>query len=157
MQIVSYGEPRTATTLLFNMITVCYFLYLAENDPMQAPQLTYSYTGEASSKNKKPSPNVIKTNSLDLAIGKGLEGDTVLVFSTATDKKDALALATKLASKSSVIVAHIHDTEMLQSTGVAGMIRVFVEGFGLASEAEVYLLDYFSAWEILRHAVEYRY
>ena len=56
-----------------------------------------------------------------------------------------------------MVVAHIHDTEMLQSTGVAGMIRVFVEGFGLASEAEVYLLDYFSAWEILRHAVEYRY
>ena len=75
------------------VVTVRYFRYLAENDPMQAPQLTYSYTGEASSKNKKPSPNVIKTHSLDLAIGKGLEGDFVLVFSTATDKKDALAKA----------------------------------------------------------------
>jgi hypothetical protein len=70
------------------VVTVRYFRYLAENDPMLAPQLTYS-----SSKNKKPSPNVIKTHSLDLVKGKGLEGDIVLVFSTATDKKDALAKA----------------------------------------------------------------
>ncbi len=33
MHIITYGSPRIATSLLFNMVAISFFIYLTENDP----------------------------------------------------------------------------------------------------------------------------
>eukprot|EP00970_Alexandrium_tamarense_P009192 scaffold1813_cov185-Alexandrium_tamarense.AAC.7 len=150
MKIFTYGGPRSATTLLFNMVTVCYFLYLMENCQTQASQLTFGYSyplkGGGVHGLYEAAPNVLKTHVLDY-LGTG--GGHDLVFATASDKEEAVAIKANF-TKNGFNVAFIQDAETLKEIGTAGLIRVFVEGFGLSSEAADDLQRYFSAWEILR-------
>jgi len=37
--IVTHGHPRTATTLLFNMVAASYFLHLSHDDPDRIPSI----------------------------------------------------------------------------------------------------------------------
>jgi hypothetical protein len=148
--IVTYGRPRTATTLLSHMVTVSYFLYLIENDPEKSVEVDLIYwpKGRKDASNllrKRKSPIVIKTHvSLDNFIG-----DNVVVFTAAKDKKQAAEMKSRL-ERDGHTVAFVQDMESLREGGIAPLVDVYVAGYGLSQKYRAVLNDYFSLWEILR-------
>ncbi|KAL3788548.1 hypothetical protein ACHAW5_009394 [Stephanodiscus triporus] len=146
--IVTQGEPRTATTLLFNMVGVSYFLYLAENEPEKIPdvQLLYSQRNNARKiMRKSKSPHIFKTHS---DLNQYLSKDAV-VFSAAADRKEAVEMRERL-ERDGHKVAFVQDMETLKENGLASLVDVYVTGYGLSEINREILNDYFSKWEILR-------
>jgi len=146
--IVTQGHPRTATTLLFNMVATSYFLYLLNHDSENASQLrTIQFKRDDAGKflKRAEGPYVMKTHN-DLS--GFLVNDTVL-FTAAIDKNEAQEAMERL-TRDGHTVAFIQDMESLKEDGVMGLVEKYVGGFGLSSEQGKDLADYFSKWEILR-------
>ncbi|KAL7473429.1 hypothetical protein ACHAXS_014105 [Conticribra weissflogii] len=146
--IVTQGHPRTATTLLFNMVATSYFLYLLKYDSDKASKLgVMQFKRDDAEKflKRAEGPYVLKTHN-DLS--GFLVKDTVL-FTAALDKNEAREAMERLTREGHT-VAFIQDMESLKENGVLGLVEQYVDGFGLSSEQGKDLADYFSKWEILR-------
>ncbi|KAL9179327.1 hypothetical protein ACHAXT_008617 [Thalassiosira profunda] len=146
--IVTHGKPRTATTLLFNMVTVSYFLYLLENDPKKIPQVELSYWQRPKGYKilrESKIPNVIKAHiSLDNFLS-----DNVVVFTAAEDKKEAVEMRHQLEEEGHT-VAFVQDMETVKAGGMKELVKSYVEGYGLSETDEVNLNEYFQLWQVLR-------
>ncbi len=146
--IVTYGSPRTATTLLFNMVAVGYFLYLIENDPETIADVELKYWIRPNGYKilrEKETPVIVKTHlSLDNFLS-----DNVVVFSAAADRKEAAEMKTSL-ERAGHTVAYVQDMETLKEDGIAKLVDVYIEGYGLPTKHRANLNEYFSLWEVLR-------
>ena len=146
--IVTQGKARTATTLLFNMVGVSYFLYLVENDPEKIPdvQLLYyqRHNGRKIMRNSK-SPHIFKTHS-EL---RYYLSEMAVVFTAAEDREEAAVMRETL-ERDGHTVAFVQDMETLKEDGLTHLVDVYVAGYGLSEKYRASLNDYFSKWEILR-------
>ncbi len=146
--IVTQGKARTATTLLFNMVGVSYFLYLVENDPEKIPdvQLLYyqRHDGRKIMRNSK-SPHIFKTHS-EL---RYYLSEMAVVFTAAEDREEAAVMRETL-ERDGHTVAFVQDMETLKEDGLTSLVDVYVAGYGLSEKYRASLNDYFSKWEILR-------
>ena len=146
--IVTQGKARTATTLLFNMVGVSYFLYLVENDPEKIPdvQLLYyqRHDGRKIMRNSK-SPHIFKTHS-EL---RYYLSEMAVVFTAAEDREEAAVMRETL-ERDGHTVAFVQDMETLKEDGLTHLVDVYVAGYGLSEKYRASLNDYFSKWEILR-------
>ena len=150
--IVTQGTPRTATTLLFNMVAVSYFLYLLEYDPddIQNVQLQYYQRHDAIDLMRRSTDEVhyiLKTHS-DLAY---YLSDNAVVFTAAEDRNEAAAMRARL-EKDGHIVAFVQDMETVKEKdgGLYSLIDVYVAGYNLPEKHRRLLREYFVQWEILR-------
>ncbi|KAL3806718.1 hypothetical protein ACHAXA_006531 [Cyclostephanos tholiformis] len=146
--IVTQGEPRTATTLLFNMVGVSYFLYLFENEPEKIPDVQLKYYKRHDGRKvmrKSMSPYIFKTHS---DLGYYLSENAV-VFAAAENRNEAVEMR-KTLEKDGHTVAFVQDMETLKEDGLASLVDVYVAGYGLSEKYRSSLNDYFSKWEILR-------
>lgn len=146
--IVTQGKPRTATTLLFNMVAVSYFLYLVENDPAKIPDIELIYwqrpNGYKQLKQKK-GPYVVKAH-IDL---DNFKSKNTVVFTTAVSKEEARKMERRLTRQGHT-VAFVQNMESIKEEGVAGLVDEYVTGYGLSERDRTNLNEYFSNWEILR-------
>ena len=146
--IVTHGHPRTATTLLFNMAATSYFLYLRQNEPDEASEVTLDFRQRKSGGTflrHSNAPHVIKTH---VALDEFIDDNTV-IFTTAIDKEEAAETQMRL-SREGHVVAFVQDMESLKELGIPGLVEKYVDGFGLSQKDEDDLIKYFSHWEILR-------
>ena len=146
--IVTQGEARTATTLLFNMVGVSYFLYLVENDPEQIPDVQLLYYQRHDGRKimrKSKSPHIFKTHS-EL---RYYLSEMAVVFAAAEDREEAAEMRETL-ERDGHTVAFVQDMETLKEDGLAPLVDVYVAGYGLSEKYRASLNDYFSKWEILR-------
>ena len=149
--IVTYGDPRTATTLLFNMVSTSYFLYSLKYNPEQASLIHLKYwkkknaTGSTTFLKRADEPYVIKTHRNT----NGFLADNTLLFTAAMNRKEADEAMLRLTSDGHS-VAFIQDMESLKESGVPGLVEKYVHGFGLSSKDKDNMVEYFSFWEILR-------
>lgn len=155
--ILSHGRSRTATTLLFNMATVSYFLYFLgdenndNDDPNnnRASELQMAYSSRLKNVMKylhETEPWVVKTHA------KGLEDyvtNNTVIFTTAMNRMEALQTKERL-SRGGHAVAFVQDMETLKEFGSAGLVPAYIAGFGLSSRDRTNMIEYFSHWEILR-------
>jgi len=147
--IVTQGKPRTATTLLFNMVAVSYFLYLVENDPEQIADVELKYwqrpKGYKELRRATSTTYIIKAHiSLDNFLS-----DNAVVFTAAIDREEAEEMRTDL-ERDGHTVAFIQDMESVKEGGVPRLVDEYVAGYGLSETDRRNLIDYFSSWEILR-------
>ena len=147
--IVTQGKPRTATTLLFNMVAVSYFLYLVENDPEQIADVELKYwqrpKGYKELRRAESTTYIIKAHiSLDNFLS-----DNAVVFTAAIDREEAEEMRTDL-ERDGHTVAFIQDMELVKEGGVPRLVDEYVNGYGLTKKDRTNLIDYFSSWEILR-------
>ena len=146
--IVTQGKPRTATTLLFNMVAVSYFLYLVENDPATIPEVELSYWQRPrgyKTLRRTDTPIVIKAHlSLDNFLS-----ENAVVFTAAVDELEASDMRSRL-EKEGHTVAFVQDMETVKNGGVPELVREYIAGYGLSEKDEAILNEYFSKWEILR-------
>lgn len=146
--IVTYGSPRTATTLLFNMVAVSYFLYLTENNPGKIADVELKFWVRPDAYitlRKRKTPMVVKTH---VSLDNFLSGN-VVVFTAATNKKEAAKMKAKL-ERDGHTVAYVQDMETLKERGIAQLVDTYVAGYGLSKKHRTILNEYFSLWEVLR-------
>ena len=146
--IVTYGSPRTATTLLFNMVGVSYFLYLIEHDPESISDVELKFwirkDGYKTLREIK-TPMVIKTHvSLD-----NFHSDNIVVFAAAADRKEAAEMKSSL-ERDGHTVAYVQDMETLKEGGIVELVDAYIVGYGLPNKHRAILNEYFSFWEVLR-------
>lgn len=156
--IVTQGTPRTATTLLFNMVAVSYFLHLLEYNPddISNVQLKYYQRHDAidlmrrssSAATNKQVHYILKTHS-DLAYY--LCSDKAVVFTAAQDPLEATSMRARL-EKEGHIVAFVQDMETVvnNNNGLSSLIDVYIAGYNLPEKHRHLLHEYFVQWEILR-------
>ena len=145
---MTQGKARTATTLLFNMVGVSYFLYLVENDPEKIPDVQLLYHQRHDGRNimrTSKSPHIFKTHS-EL---RYYLSEKAVVFTTADDSEEAAELR-DILERDGHTVAFVQDMESLKEDGLAPLVDVYVAGYGLSEKYRASLNDYFSKWEILR-------
>ncbi|KAL7526844.1 hypothetical protein ACHAWF_001936, partial [Thalassiosira exigua] len=148
--IVTQGSPRTATTLLFNMVAVSYFLHLVEHDPHQISRIKLVYWKQQEDYTmilrKAKSPRIIKTHlSLD-----NFRSKNSVVFTAAEDKKEAATMKRNLEHEGHT-VAFVQDMKMVKSKGgLYQLVQEYVAGYGLSEKDEANLMEYFSMWQVLR-------
>jgi len=146
--IVTQGRPRTATTLLFNMVAVSYFLYLIENDPEKISDIELKYWQRPKgyrTLRKKQTPMIVKAHlSLDNFLS-----DHAVVFTAAKDRREAAEMRETL-ERDGHIIAFVQDMETLKEVGVGGLVDEYVQGYGLSENDRSNLNEYFASWEILR-------
>ncbi|KAL7438769.1 hypothetical protein ACHAXH_006250 [Discostella pseudostelligera] len=146
--IVTYGSPRTATTLLFNMVAVSYFLYLTENNPGKIADVELKFWIRPDAYitlRKRETPMVVKTH---LSLDNFLSGN-VVVFTAATNRKKAAKMKATL-ERDGHTVAYVQDMETLKESGIAQLVDAYVTGYGLSKKDREILNEYFSLWEVLR-------
>ncbi len=146
--MVTHGHPRTATTLLFNMVAVSYFLYLQQNEPDLASALNVKFRrrGEGGKFLRHVnSPHVVKTHS---SLDEYMNCDAT-IFTTAMDTKEA-ARTRQILSREGHEIAFVQDMQTLKEIGIPGLVRTYVKGFGLSRNREREMIEYFSNWELLR-------
>jgi len=146
--MVTHGHPRTATTLLFNMVAVTYFLYLQQNEPDLAPALNVKFRrrGEGGKFLRHVnSLHVVKTHS---SVDEFLNCNAT-IFTTAMDRKEAAKISERLSQEGHA-VAFVQDMESLKEIGIPGLVRTYIKGFGLSKSNEEEMIKYFSNWELLR-------
>jgi len=149
--IVTQGRPRTATTLLFNMVSVSYFLHLITNEPSKIQNVELSYWQRPKGykilrRSTARSATIIAKTHISL---DNFLSDNTVVFSAASTKKEAATMRQTLENDGH-IVAFVQDMETLKEGGVAGMVKEYVSGYGLSPKDEANLNEYFGNWEILR-------
>ena len=147
--VVTQGKPRTATTLLFNMVAVSHFLYLAENNPDQIPGVELSYwqrpKGYRALDNADDKTFIIKAHiSLDNFLSPN-----AVVFTAAKDRAEATSMKEELESEGHS-VAFVQDLETVKQDGVPGLVQAYVTGYGLSKKLQSNLNEYFTNWELLR-------
>ena len=147
--IVTQGKPRTATTLLFNMVAVSYFLYLAENDPSKIPNVKLIYwqrpSGYKTLREEEDITYVIKAHiTLDNFFSKN-----TVVFTAAVDTREAKLMKRRL-TRHGHTVAFVQDLESVKAGGITKLVDEYVDGYGLSEKDRTNLNEYFSSWEILR-------
>lgn len=148
--IVAHGSPRTASTLLFNMVGVSKFLYLMRNDPQNMSYIEPKYIKEATHMEQyllQPS-NGTKIYKTHIDLENFVKFD-VVVFTTAKDKKDAATIKASLEEQGHD-VAYVQDMESLKEGGIPRIAHDFAFGYGLSTQDENDMVEYFSKWEILR-------
>ncbi|KAL7479565.1 hypothetical protein ACHAW6_005288 [Cyclotella cf. meneghiniana] len=148
--IVTHGHPRTATTLLFNMVAVSYFLHLSHVDPSLIPDIHLQLwkRGDAVNtilKRVTKKTLLLKTHA-DL---HNFKANNTVIFTAAMDRAEAAETRRKLLADG-YRLAFVQDMESLREHGVAGLVAEYVKGYGLSSQDEQQLNEYFSQWEILR-------
>lgn len=148
--IVTHGHPRTATTLLFNMVAASYFLHLLYSSPIQIPSIHLQLWKREDAADKilrreKKKILILKTH-LDLS---NFKADNTVIFTAATDRSEAEETKATLEGEGYKI-AFVQDMESLKENGVGGLVKEYVKGYGLSREDEGDLVDYFKDWEILR-------
>ncbi|KAL7536430.1 hypothetical protein ACHAXR_007157 [Thalassiosira sp. AJA248-18] len=146
--IITHGKPRTATTLLFNMVAVSYFVYLVENDPEQIPEVELIYWRRPNGYkklDKSKKPIIAKTHE---SLDNFLSNNTV-IFTAAVDKSEGGIMREDL-ERDGHTVAFVQDMESLREDGVQGLVQVYVAGYGLSEKDQANLNEYFTKWEILR-------
>jgi len=149
--VIVYGVPRTATTLLFNMVAVSNFLYFMHSKPQIIPHIESKYVKseiDFESLIHQPADGPIRICKTHLRLDKFARDDFV-VFSTAMDKTDAAAIKASLEEQGHD-VAYVQDMETLKKEGIPRIAHDFALGYGLPNEDEKKLVDFFSLWEILR-------
>lgn len=153
--IVTYGRPRTGTTLLFNMVGVSYFLHLLRSDPeaIETMQLKF-WKWKENSQHLKPSRilnnagvervrYVIKTH---MSLDYFRRARNLVVFSTASSRDEAEAMMEKEHN----LLAFVQDLETLKDDGIEGLVKHYSIGYGLSMRDQRLLIEYFKSWEILR-------
>ena len=148
--IVTHGHPRTATTLLFNMVATSYFLHLLHSSPSQIPDIHLQLwkredAAEKILRRERKKILILKTH-LDLS---NFKADNTVLFTSAVDRSDAEKTKDTLENEGYKI-AFVQDMESLKVNGVNGLVKEYVRGYGLSKEDERDLIDYFKDWEILR-------
>ncbi|KAL3788678.1 hypothetical protein HJC23_001877 [Cyclotella cryptica] len=148
--IVTHGHPRTATTLLFNMVATSYFLHLSHSEPSRIPSIHLQLwkRGDAANtvlRREKKKTLVLKTH-VDL---DNFKANNTVVFTAAMDRAEAAETRHRLLAEGYQL-AFVQDMESLREWGVAGLVAEYVRGYGLSSQDEQELIEYFSQWEILR-------
>jgi len=146
--IVTQGRPRTATTLLFNMVAVSNFLYLVENDPGKIPDVELRYWQRPKGYKILRATNKPMIAKAHISLDNFLSNNTV-VFTAAVDKKEAAAMKKSL-ERDGHTIAFVQDMETLKEGGVTGLVKEYVSGYGLSKKDRSNLNEYFSNWEILR-------
>lgn len=147
--IVAHGIPRTASTLLFNMVGVCNFLYLMRNEPQNTSYIEPKYIKFKSQLDQYLlQTNGTKIYKTHIELENFLRFDVVL-FTTAKDKKEAATIKASLEEQGHDI-AYVQDMQSLREGGIPHVAHDFAFGYGLSKEDEDDLVEYFSKWEILR-------
>ena len=147
--IVTHGKPRTATTLLFNMVAVSYFLYLVENDQDKISEVELSYwqrpKGYKTLRSQK-APIVVTKAHIDL---DNFLCDNTVFYTAVEDKEEAEKARTKLESDG-YTVAFVQEMQTVKNDGLAELVKQYVAGYGLSKKDGANLNEYFEKWQILR-------
>ena len=149
--IVTHGHPRTATTLLFNMVAASYFLHLLHSSPTQIPSIHLQLwkredAADKILRKKEDKQILILKTHLDLY---NFKSDNTVIFTAAMNRKEARETKDTLREEG-YNIAFVQDMESLKENGVTGLVKEYVRGYGLNREDERDLIDYFKDWEILR-------
>ena len=148
--IVTHGHPRTATTLLYNMVAVSYFLHLSHVDPSRIPSIHLQLwkredAADKVLKREKEKTMVLKTH-LDL---ENFKSDNTVIFTAAMDREEAKKTHQRLQEEG-YNIAFVQDMESLKEDGISGLVHHYVQGYGLSSQDEQELIHYFENWSVLR-------
>lgn len=145
--IVTHGHPRTATTLLFNMVSASYFLHLLHHDPARIPTLHFQNWKRNGYilKAEKKKTLVLKTH-VDL---DEFKANNTVIFTAAVDRAEAVQTRDRLR-KEGYKLAFVQDMESLKADGIPGLVSHYVQGYSLTTDDYQDLSEYFSHWEILR-------
>lgn len=158
--IVTHGEPRTASTLLFNMVGVSNFLHLKRHEPQFMSHIEPQYIREDPRFMKRSGEDryeqyfrVSPTNTTmifktHIDLNKFLRYDAI-IFTTAKTKTQATEIKSSLEEQGHD-VAYVQDMETLKRGGIPRIAHDFAFGYDLPREDEEKLAEYFSQWEILR-------
>ncbi|KAL7527851.1 hypothetical protein ACHAWF_003720 [Thalassiosira exigua] len=147
--IVTQGKPRTATTLLFNMVAVSYFLYLVENDRGKIPEVELSYWQRPKGYKilrRQNTPIIIAKAHIDL---DNFLSDNTVFFTAVEDKKEAEETRRKL-EREGYSIAFVQNMETVKNDGLGELVQKYVVGYGLTENDEANLNEYFEKWQILR-------
>lgn len=154
--ILTHGKARTATTLLFNMVGVSYFLHLLHRDPARIPELEFLYLKRSGIKvpgdrgrevplRKFNTTKVCKVhNAMDM-----YRNSHGVVFSTAETKEEAAEIRKNLTEDGHA-VAFVQDMDSVKEVGVPGLVDEYVAGYGLSERDRTNLNEYFRHWAVLR-------
>eukprot|EP00984_Skeletonema_dohrnii_P011589 scaffold4628_cov146-Skeletonema_dohrnii-CCMP3373.AAC.19 len=165
-RFITYGTPRTASTLQFNMVCVCLFLNMKVHFPSLANTTNCYFQGKGNY--SYPSldqpqggnmlysplklPKVMKahsfqhvknvTNNLGAESGAG-------VFITARTKAEGYQLANNF-KKLGNIVGLTQDLETLSEIKADGFLDLYAHFFDLPSQYLPMLQEHYTLWEKLR-------
>lgn len=145
--IIAHGEPRTASTLLYNMVGVSNFLHLSRHEPHLVSDIEAKFVKDERDFHDG-SENTTKIFKTHVDLDKFLKYDAVIFTSTTTSKK-AAALKSHLEEQGHD-VAHVQDMETLKSGGIKRIAADFAFGYDLCKDDEEMLVEYMTKWEVLR-------
>ena len=151
--IVAHGEPRSGSTLLFNMVGVSTFLFLMRHEPQRIPYMNmepkYLQRKQTDGRFFSQDPTtVMKIYKTHADLEKFLRYN-VTIFTTAKTDKEAGIIKSRLTHQGHD-VAYVQSMQSLQSGGIPRIAHDFAFGYDLPKEDEELLVEYFSKWDILR-------
>jgi len=149
--IIAHGKPRTASTLLFNMVGVSNFLYLMRHEPNLVSYIEPKYIkdGQPYEEYLREGPaETTKIYKTHIDLEKFLRYDAA-IFTTATTSKEAASVKSILEEQGHD-VAYVQDMQRLKREGIPSIAQDFAFGYDLPKEDEEKMVEYFSKWEILR-------
>ncbi|KAL3800870.1 hypothetical protein ACHAWO_008820 [Cyclotella atomus] len=148
--IVTHGRPRTATTLLFNMVAASYFLHLTHTDPSRIPSIHLQLWKREDAADKVLKREHERTLLLKTHIDlPHFKADNTVIFTAAMDKAEAAETKQQL-QKDGYNIAFVQDMESLKQDGIPGLVSQYVSGYQLSSQDQKHLIEYFTSWEIIR-------
>jgi len=151
-RFITYGTLRTASTLQFNMVCVCFFLNMNVHFPSLANTTKCYFQGEGNfSYSSLDQPQVMKTHSFQFAnvtnkLGLGAESG---VFITARTKAEGNKLANNF-KKLGNVVGLTQDLETLSEIKADGFLHLYAHFFDLPSQYLPMLQEHYTLWEKLR-------
>lgn len=142
--IVTHGHPRTATTLLFNMVAASYFLHLSHVDPHRIPSVHLQLWKREEAADRILARETDKTYLLKTHLGlDNFKADNTVIFTAAVDREEARETKRRLREEG-FVVAFVQDMESLKEDGIAGLVKQYVRGYQLSEEDEMELNEYFT-------------
>jgi len=146
---ISYGPARSASTLQFNIVCVCFFLHMKVHKPTLANSTKCYY--QSKTNYNYPSldlPQVMKTHNVKHLSDFGAKSGTG-IFITARTKEQGQKMADNL-TESGRIVGLIQDLETLSEIKVDGFLDMYADFFDLPSHYLPMLHEHYILWEKLR-------
>ena len=145
--VITFGTPRTATTLQFNTVCVSLFLHTLNVRPSLANH-TLCNNGLKFFLHNASMPQVTKTHKTPTK--KDLFNNTWL-FTTAKNRKQANKKREQMKREYNPSrIGYVQDLETLSEVGIDGIIRDYADFFYLSPGQIDIMIEYFNIWDKLR-------
>jgi len=153
LHVVQQGNPRTATTLQFESVSLCLFFHIREYCPTLLNTTSITFANKSTRWSlfyqNENVPQALKTHLGEFPNEKEMKMlNTSMIFTTAKTKERA-GLKKLSLEKRGFNVGPVQDLQTLSKIGAEGMFKRYASTFRINRHIDA-MTEYIELWDILR-------